>query len=156
MLHDWGTKWCFNWKICWHHRLLGAKPHCTANHWNVKVATLTTLSSSCSRIYIVMTPSNEPTKIMMGIFKNISYIPGCSWTTQRAKSRGFRGESPGILVVGGGNPRGNLGCKWNENPRRNSGEIFKLGLKWEESFPKPVNIKIHQIMTSNHHWDTFT
>ena len=23
---------------------------------------------------------------------------------QRAKSRGFRGESPGIVVVGGGNP----------------------------------------------------
>ena len=30
---------------------------------------------------------------------------------QWAKSRGFRGESPGILVVGGGNPRGNLGSK---------------------------------------------
>ena len=30
---------------------------------------------------------------------------------QRAKSRGFCGESPGIVVVGGGNPRGNLGCK---------------------------------------------
>ena len=32
-------------------------------------------------------------------------------TTQRAKSRGLPGESPGILVVGGGNTRGNLGCK---------------------------------------------
>ena len=76
--------------------------------------------------------------------------------TQRAKSRGICGESSGIVVVGGGNPHGNLGCKWNENPRGNSGEIFKLGLKWAGSFPKPVNILIHQRMTSNHYWDIST
>ena len=68
--------------------------------------------------------------------------------TLRAKSRRFHEESLGIVVVGGGNPRGNLGCKWNENPRGNSGEIFKLRLKWD---PKPVTIFIHQRMTSNHH-----
>ena len=39
-------------------------------------------------------------------------IPGEQFEqTQRAKSRRFRGESLGIVVVGGGNPRGNLGCK---------------------------------------------
>ena len=48
---------------------------------------------------------------------------------QRAKSHGFRGESPGIVVVGGGNPPGNLGCKWNENPRRNSGKF--LNCSWD-------------------------
>ena len=57
-------------------------------------------------------------------------------TSQRAKSRGFRGESPGILVVGGGNPRGNLGCKWNENPRGNSGEIFKSKLRMRGKVPQ--------------------
>ena len=51
---------------------------------------------------------------------------------------------PGMVVVGGGNPRGNLGYKWNENPHRNSGEIFKPRLKWEGSFPKPVNILTYQ------------
>ena len=51
------------------------------------------------------------------------------------------GESLGIVVVQGGNPRGNLGCKWNENPRRKE-------LKWEGNFPKPVNILIHHKMTS--------
>ena len=75
---------------------------------------------------------------------------------QRAKSRRFYGEYPGIVVVGRGNPRRSLGCKWNENPHGNSGEIFKSGLKWEGSFPKPVNILIHQRITSNHHWDIFT
>ena len=33
------------------------------------------------------------------------------YRTQRAKSRGFHRESPGIVAVGGGNPRGDLGCK---------------------------------------------
>ena len=37
--------------------------------------------------------------------------------SQRAKSCGFRGESPGIVVVVGGNPHGN------------SWEMFKSGLK---------------------------
>ena len=31
--------------------------------------------------------------------------------SQRAKSRGFSGGSPRLVVFGGGNPRGNLGCK---------------------------------------------
>ena len=60
------------------------------------------------------------------------------------------------VVLGGEDPQGNLGCEWNENPRGNSGKIFKSGLKWEGSFPKPVNILIQQRMTSNHHWDIFT
>ena len=32
-------------------------------------------------------------------------------------------ESPGIVVVGGGDPCGNLGCKWNENPCENEREV---------------------------------
>ena len=76
--------------------------------------------------------------------------------SQQVKSHGFCGESPGIVVFGGGNPCGNLDCKWNENSRWNSGEVFKSGLKWEGSFPQPVNILIHQRMTSNHHLDIFT
>ena len=67
---------------------------------------------------------------------------------QRAKFCRFRGESLGMVVVSGENPCENLGCRWNENPRGNSGEIFKSGLKWEGSFPKSVNILIHQRMTS--------
>ena len=51
--------------------------------------------------------------------------------TQRAKSRAFCGESAGIVVVGGGNPHGNLCFKCNENIRGNAGEIFKSGLKWD-------------------------
>ena len=63
------------------------------------------------------------------------FVKGSVFTTQRAKSRGFRGESPGILVVGGGNPRRNLGCKWNENPRGNSGEIFLSKLRMRGKVP---------------------
>ena len=61
----------------------------------------------------------------MSIIKaeEISQADMCN-LTQQAKTSGFRGESPGIMVVGGGNPRGNLGCKWNENPHGNSGENF--------------------------------
>ena len=33
-----------------------------------------------------------------------AYAPG-------GKISGFHGESPGIVVVGGENPHGNLGCK---------------------------------------------
>ena len=49
--------------------------------------------------------------------------------SQRAKSWGFCEKSPGMVDVGRGNSRVNLGCKWNENPRRNSREIFISGLK---------------------------
>ena len=52
-----------------------------------------------------------------------------------------------MVVVGGGIPRQNLGCRWYKN--QNS------WLKLEE-VPKPVNILINQWMTSNHHWDIFT
>ena len=103
---------------------------------------------------------NEPnSRIKFIIYKVIhqqNYRRHFSLDSQREKSRGFCEESPGIVVVGGGNPRGNLGCKWNKNPHGNSGEILKSELKWEGSFPKPVNILIHQRMTSNCEWDIFT
>ena len=79
--------------------------------------------------------------------------------TQRAKSRGFRGESPGIVVASGGNPRGNLGCNRNENSYRNSWEIFKWDWNEREVSPNLWTFEFtkrwHQINTGifSHNWD---
>ena len=84
-------------------------------------------------------------------FSPLNYIVLQFWNTLAHHK-----TSLGIVVVGEGNPHGNLGCKWNENLCGNEGEIFKSGLIWEGGFPKPVNLLIHLRMTSYHHWDIFT
>ena len=60
---------------------------------------------------------------------------GTTDTSQQAKSCGFCGESPGMVVFGGGNPRGNLGCKWNENTRKFRGNSY-IGVEMRGKFPQ--------------------
>ena len=76
--------------------------------------------------------------------------------SQRAKTCGFCGESLGMVVVGGGNPRKKI---WVVSETRIlveiQGKYTNRGLKWEGSFLKPLNILIHIRMTLNHHLDIF-